>query len=435
MDRPQNPIRIGASIRKVLEAFVSTTSKAKITGRWAACKPRRAPGNPPRESNRQNTPNNKHRATNVMSKLMPRAQRIPIELRKSAATSECTLHQLSPYIGKLKSSIARFLILEYTKPGDLVVDPFCGSGTIPLEAALTGRTTFACDTSDYAALLSTAKLNPPRSEQFALEKAKQLITEAMVLPVPDLRTIPRWVRDFFNRDTLKDVLRFAKVARREGNEFWFACFLGILHHQRPGFLSYPSSHLVPYLRDRKYPRTRYPELYQYRALTPRLEAKIRRVFKRMRPLRSKAVFERASAELANLPPGVRAIITSPPYMNALDYERDNRLRLWFIDPSRARFQEQSASHKRKAFIDVMSALIKRSCAQLDPRGYFILVIGEEVKRTFRAEPSEVVHELVAAHAPSLSLKTVFTDAIPDVRRGRRYCRGIKQEKLLIYQKE
>ena len=367
--------------------------------------------------------------------ITPREQRIPKELRKSAATSECTLHQLSPYIGKLKSSIARFLILEYTNTGDLVVDLFCGSGTIPLEAALTGRTTFACDTSDYAALLSTAKLNPPRSEQFALEKAKQLITEAMALPVPDLRTIPRWVRDFFNRDTLKDALRFAKVAQREGNEFWFACFLGILHHQRPGFLSYPSSHLVPYLRDKKFPRHRYPGLYQYRTLAPRLEAKIKRVFKRMQPLQTAGTFGRVSADVAAVPAGVRAIITSPPYMNALDYERDNRLRLWFIDPLRGRFQEQSVSHKRKAFIDVMSAVIERSSAQLVPSGYFIFVIGEEVKRTFRAGPSEIVHGLVTAHAPSLSLKTVFTDAIPDVRRGRRNCRGVKQEKILIYQKE
>ena len=37
---------------------------------------------------------------------------------------ECSLHQLSPYIGKLKSSIAQDLILKYSKPGELVADMF-----------------------------------------------------------------------------------------------------------------------------------------------------------------------------------------------------------------------------------------------------------------------------------------------------------------------
>lgn len=232
---------------------------------------------------------------------MPRARRIPRELSKSVAASECSLHQLSPYIGKLKSSIARFLILKYTKIGDVVVDPFCGSGTIPLEATLNGRTSFGCDTSDYAALLSKAKLHPPASEKAALRKTSQLIEEAMALPNPDLRTVPRWVRDFFNPATLKDALRFAKVAKRQGNEFWFACFLGILHHQRPGFLSYPSSHLVPYLRNNKFPRIDHPDLYEYRPLAPRLEAKVKRVFKRMSPQLRKGVFVGASAESVAMP--------------------------------------------------------------------------------------------------------------------------------------
>lgn len=372
--------------------------------------------------------------TPAMSTPKPRARRIPRALNKSAARSECSLHQLSPYIGKLKSSIARFLILKYTNVGDLVVDPFSGSGTIPLEAILAGRTTYGCDTSDYAALLSTAKLNPPESEQFAISRTQELIAEAMALPPPDLRTVPRWVRDFFHRDTLRDALRFAAVAKRKGNEFWFACFLGILHHQRPGFLSYPSSHLVPYLRTRLFPPEDHPQLYKHRPIAPRLEAKVRRVFKRMQPLRGKGAFAEGSAATTVFPPRISAIITSPPYMNALDYERDNRLRLWFISPLRDTFREQSATHKREAFSEVMARAIRRGSSNLVYNGYFIFVIGEEVKRTFREKPSRIIHELVTEHAPCLTLDAVFIDDIPDVRRGRRNCHGVKQERFLIYKK-
>jgi len=55
---------------------------------------------------------------------------------ESAVGSEWTLHQLAPYIGKVKSSIAKFHIENFTKEGDIVFDPFCGAGTIPFEAWL-----------------------------------------------------------------------------------------------------------------------------------------------------------------------------------------------------------------------------------------------------------------------------------------------------------
>jgi hypothetical protein len=87
------------------------------------------------------------------------------------------------------------------------------------------------------------------------------LQETARLPKPDLRQVPGWVRRFYHPATLKEVLNLAAVSRQPGNEFIMACLLGILHHQRPGFLSDPSSHLVPYLRDRKYPRHRFRDTY------------------------------------------------------------------------------------------------------------------------------------------------------------------------------
>jgi hypothetical protein len=51
--------------------------------------------------------------------------------------------------------------------------------------------------------------------------------------------------------------------------------LGILHHVRPGFLSYPSSHLVPYLRKMKYPPEQFADMYAYRDVRSRLIAKVK----------------------------------------------------------------------------------------------------------------------------------------------------------------
>ena len=108
----------------------------------------------------------------------------------SALKAESTLHQLSPYIGKLKSSIAGSLIAQFTEPGDLVYDPFSGSGTVALEAWAAGRNIIANDLSPYAALLTRAKLFPYDSLDDAIDDMEELAHEAEVVAgYIDLRSV------------------------------------------------------------------------------------------------------------------------------------------------------------------------------------------------------------------------------------------------------
>jgi hypothetical protein len=361
----------------------------------------------------------------------------PARWKHSCAHSECSLHQLSPYIGKLKSSIAGELIERYSEPGDLIADPFAGAGTIPLEAAIRGRGAFGSDISPYATVLTKAKLSPPNSLDHALKLAEKALTESVELASPDLRKIPAWVRGFFHPKTLQEALNFATICRRPGNEFFMACLLGILHHQRPGFLSFPSSHLVPYLRNQKYPPERFPQMYTYRDLRPRLLAKIKRSYKRFADPHAVKMrkFVQTSVQKLILPSRIDAIITSPPYMNALDYGRDNRLRLWFIDPYFAGEVDNDVTQRRQAFIDAMTGLARKVGTVLKPTGHCVFVIGEEVRGSFRAHPSEIVIKIMAQHAPSLVLKTILVDEIPDVRRSRRKYQGVKTEHTLVFQSE
>lgn len=351
------------------------------------------------------------------------------------ANDECTLHQLSPYIGKLKSSIAADLIASYSKPGDCIVDPFSGAGTIPLEAVIAGRTAFASDISPYARVLSLAKLGAPKSLKSALAKAEELIDNALLLPSPDLRSIPIWVRNFFHPETLREALKFATLGRKPGNEFYMACFLGVLHHQRPGFLSYPSSHLVPYLRDKKYPKEQYPEMYEYRSLKPRLLAKIERSYKRATShSKTGFKFRQSAVQQVDLPRSFNALITSPPYMNALDYGRDNRLRLWFIDPALVESVDNDVTKRPQAFSEAMKSLALKVEKGLQASGYCIFIVGEELKRSFASHPSEVVTAVMRENAPSLHLDKIITDNIPDIRRTRKECHGIKTEHILVFQR-
>ena len=311
---------------------------------------------------------------------------------------------------------------------------FCGSGTVPLEAARLGRRVFASDASIYATTLTKGKLLAPYDSESALSEVEQVLRRAESLPLPDLRSTPQWVRGFFHSHTLKEVLRLCKLLRNERRYFLLSSLLGILHHQRPGFLSFPSSHLVPYLRSKKYPRTIYPNLYKYRPIAPRLQAKVERMLKRppiVAMRESIDAIRKSSVESVKLPAEIDCVITSPPYMNALDYGRDNRLRLWFLDEENLEFVDQRT--RLRAFENTMRAVAKQLQEKVRKGGYCIFVVGDQL--TYSGElPSEELVKIFAAHATTLRLCRVIFDVIPDVRRSRRRLAGVKNENILVFRK-
>jgi hypothetical protein len=358
---------------------------------------------------------------------------------KSTSATDNTFHQLGPYIGRLKTSIAATLIDEYTSPGDLVVDPFSGCGVVALEAAANGRRVLAGDWNPYAVLLTRAKLFPPRNANAAQRRLKKVwaLSREKLLS-QDLRRVPAWVRKFFHPETLREALAFRDACIEKKDHFLLACLLGILHHQRPGFLSYPSSHLVPYLRDRKFPRADYPELYKRRDVLMRLEAKVRRAFRR--PPSPYAERRRVlSIDAREFPrvQNVRAVITSPPYMNELDYVRDNRLRLWFIEKRLPAGLELKGRDRRAAFVALMRTVCSRLAPAINRGGYCVLVVGDVTRGNSRAaRTSRLVRDLFEEEPllKNFSLRAWYHDSIPDIRRSRRECRGTKGETILVYKK-
>jgi len=355
-----------------------------------------------------------------------------------AAKSDKTfssLHQLSPYIGKLKPNIARELIATYTRPGQLVVDPFCGSGTVPLEAYLTGREVVASDSNPYAFVLTKAKLSPPPSLDDALCQLEKVYEKSTRRSDDSFSEAPGWVRSFFHPDSFRELIKFADECIASRSWFLLGCLLGILHHQRPGFLSYPSSHLVPYLRDKKYPKSDFPEMYEYRALMPRMRAKITRAFKNSGEVPAlPSVVKKSSIEGLVLPATVDAIITSPPYMNALDYRRDNRLRLWILDRNTQNYSTEPTD-KAKGLETMVSSLVKHALNSLKPGGIVILVVGETVirKRTKTHPSRSYIDALLSTGV--FKLISAIRDSIPDIRRSRKDGAATKAEHILVFQKE
>lgn len=352
----------------------------------------------------------------------------------SAWQSECTFHQLSPYIGKTKSSMAASLVSRFSKKGDRVYDPFSGCGTFVFEAWVAGRQVIANDLSPYAIVLTRAKLFPYQCLEEGrrdLERVGGLAADR--LDAVDLRKVPIWVRSFFHPETLREVIAWVAALKAERCWFLLSCLLGILHHQRPGFLSFPSSHTVPYLRMKKFPRTHFPNLYKYRSLKDRLEAKLVRAFRRVPELDFQLRRQCLSRSADRLTPSwpVDAILTSPPYMRQLDYGRDNRLRLWFLGCDDWRALDKTISPRETEFRTLMERCFKRWRNVLKPGGYCVLVIGNECSREDRRDLPRDVIQLATTTVGGYSVLSQHTEAIPNDRRVRRGISGSTSETILV----
>jgi DNA modification methylase len=354
---------------------------------------------------------------------------------------ESTLQQLSPYVGKLKSGMARVLIDLYSKPGDIILDPFAGSGVVPFEAVLSGRCAWANELSPYAYAITRGKLEAPSSERLAIPQVLRLLDSVeREASLVDLSSVPEWVRSFFHPDTLREILSAFRLLRQQQNYFLTACLLGILHHVRPGFLSYPASHLVPYLRKTKYPPEQFPQMYTYRDLRSRLIAKVKRAYRRsMIPMnweqRDYQIWRNNCMSLAIANETVDAIISSPPYFGALDYARDNRLRLWFLGCENWKELDATLTSNSKVYLPQMKVCLREMGRVLKPNGYCVLVLGDVERDGKTKRTAELLADLaVEVTQKGFKVETIYDDRIPDERRSRRQTQTTKFERILVMRK-
>jgi hypothetical protein len=331
--------------------------------------------------------------------------------------SESTLHQLSPFLGKMKSTMAKELVNTFSDPGDRILDPFSGSGTVPLEGAICQRAVVGIDRNPYSVLLTKAKLHPPSSEQVAKERVDMYMDRIEPIDENPPDDTPDWVRDFFHPKTLAGIEELTRILQSNQEHFLMACLLGILHHQRPGFLSYPASHLRPYLRDEKFPREEYPDRYEYREIRPRLRSKVERAYRRFPSFDSslnREVLEGNTPEVLHASisdESVDAIITSPPYMNKLDYGRDNRLRLYFLGVDDYTDLDGSPD-SRDSYRDFLDRFLSEAVRVLSPHSRLVFVLGESRRSGAAVDTSEVLIEMVNRDLYDLSINTAIKDKVP-----------------------
>jgi 23S rRNA G2445 N2-methylase RlmL len=94
--------------------------------------------------------------------------------------SERYTHYLFRYPAKFHPPVARALLERHTEPGACVLDCFCGSGTLLVEAAISGRSAIGSDIDPVAAFVSRAVAVAHLSEhaQLAVQQERELVAGA-----------------------------------------------------------------------------------------------------------------------------------------------------------------------------------------------------------------------------------------------------------------
>jgi adenine-specific DNA methylase len=96
----------------------------------------------------------------------------PIETTKATA-----IYNMHTYWSKKPHDAIRQYIRHYTKPGDLVLDPFCGSGGMALAALMEGRKAIAIDRSPAATFITKNYCTPVDVDElkWAFEELKRKV--------------------------------------------------------------------------------------------------------------------------------------------------------------------------------------------------------------------------------------------------------------------
>lgn len=295
-------------------------------------------------------------------------------------------HSLCSYHGKLKPSIAHFLISEFTKPGESVLDPLCGVGTIPFEACRQGRLGIGNDLSPLAFCVTKAKIESPKlaSIKHEIPKLEKHIDDNLSnlnmdnLPYSDFG-FNRTLGEYFHPSTFAEIILardyFANKHERlnSGQAFVMACILHILHGNRPYALSRTSHPLTPYAP--KGP-------YEYKNLIEQTWKKVNLVFEEDLGrdfIKGKTYFGDYSEINQH---DIDSIITSPPFAGSMKFFTQNWMRLWFSGWEPQDFKNANQNFldaKQLNNIEVYDDFFAKCHAMLKPKGRLILHLGRNNK--------------------------------------------------------
>lgn len=279
------------------------------------------------------------RSRTIVEKLTIAGQTIPKfinEFWTAKQRQANSLHEVS-YRACFKPQLPRFFIERLTSEGDVVYDPFSGRGTTVLEAALLNRCIIANDVNPLSAMLSRPRLFIPTLESIA-ERLDNIPQKKDIKSNIDLAM-------FFHKKTMEEIVSLRSYLEKK-NEDDVDCWIRMVATNRltghsNGFFSVytlPPNQAASQKRQKKinmdrkqkpeYRNTRDLILKKSKQLIGDIDAAQK---KSLRSIGMKALFITGDSRDTKVikPNSVQLTVTSPPFLDVVQYSRDNWLRCWF----------------------------------------------------------------------------------------------------------
>ncbi len=303
-----------------------------------------------------------------------------------------SLHEIS-YRACFKPQLPEFFIRRFTQSGDRVYDPFMGRGTTLLEAALLGRAPVGNDVNPLSIVLAGSRLQPPTQPEIAQRLAE--------LPLDAKAEAPDDLLVFYHPDTLREIaaMRAYFLARRDAGTYdrvdaWLQMVATnrLTGHSNGFFSVYtlPPNQATSVASQRKINEKR-KQTPEYRDTRKIIAKKSRILFRDPLPAMLAPSLHTGSAAHT---PGIASdsialVVTSPPFLNIVQYKTDNWLRAWFcgIELNQVGVWE---FRKLEDWCTAMEAAMRELRRVLQPGGIVAFEVGEVKKGTLKLEEA-VVH--------------------------------------------
>ena len=304
----------------------------------------------------------------------------------SAQRQAHSLHEVS-YRACFKPQLPGFFISRLTDHGDAVYDPFMGRGTTPLEAFLRGCKPLGNDINPLSLALLEPRLDPPTLDEIA-ERLDSIDLTIAKEAFPDLEV-------FFHSETLQQIIALKEHLRKKEHsgeidrvDRWIRMVaINRLTGHSPGFFSVyslPPNQAVTIGAQRKINQAR-SQAPEPKEITPRILRRSKSLLKdwpgpqqlkyQQYDLSPVLTTENASQAIGIPSETAQLVVTSPPFLNVVDYQADNWMRCWFlgIDSSTIKI---SQLEKPEEWQLMMTSVLNDLHRILKPGGYVAFEVGE-----------------------------------------------------------
>ncbi len=365
----------------------------------------------------------------------------------SAQRQSHSLHEIS-YRACFKAELPEYFIGRFTQPDELVLDPFLGRGTTALQAHLMGRVGSGSDINPLSVMLLRPRLNPPEIREVE-DRLAEIFgathgTRGAEIPDEDLA-----LSVFYHPKTLASlvVLKRWFAERGEAGVFdgvddWIRMVcLNRLSGHSPGFFSVktlPPNQAVSVESQRKINLSN-GQVPEPKNIAELILKKTRSLLRSGYPAAVCRVSPLAVGDSRNLSyvedGSVALAVTSPPFLNIVNYKKDNWLRCWFagIDLDAV---DISIFANLEEWKDFIFQSIAELCRKVKVGGHIAFEVGEVKKGTILLE-DEVIE--VADSLP-LSVKAVMINQqkftkTSNIWGTRNNVAGTNSNRIVLFQRE